>query len=195
MNVGGFCKRQNKTRDIDRYKRFFFSARVCQVYVNTVEKVFEQRSELRLAKCLIVHVLSNSYNVSSLELRSRKNATQHWSLGFVNDTLLRQIRSYHEVVFADNVVKRFWFVRSFGSQHYSKFIDNISPENVSQVRTKECKTRSFICKLYFMFLGCSRHSNFDTSFAVIVPFVNESVHGFSINRIEKVKTKFQIIQF
>ena len=66
----------------------FFSARVSQVNVNTLKRIFEQLSELQAAKCLIVHVLSSSYNVSRLELRKKRKATQHWSLCIANDTVL-----------------------------------------------------------------------------------------------------------
>ena len=75
MNVGSFSEHQNKTSDTDRYKRYFFTARVSQVNVNTMNRIFEQLSELQVAKCLIVHVLSSSYNVSRLQLRSKRKAT------------------------------------------------------------------------------------------------------------------------
>ena len=74
MNVGSFFENQNKTSDNDRYKRFFITARVSEVNVNTMKRFFEQRSELQVAKCLIVHVLSSGY-VSSLELRNEREAT------------------------------------------------------------------------------------------------------------------------
>ena len=74
MIVGGFSEHQNKTSDTDKYKRFFFTVCVSQVIVNTMKKIFEQRSELQVAKCLIVHVLSSSYNVSRLELRNKKES-------------------------------------------------------------------------------------------------------------------------
>ena len=147
MNVGGFSEHQNKTSDANRYKGYFFTARVSQVNANTMKRIFEQRSELQVAKCLIVHVLSSSYNVSRLELRNKRKATQQWSLCVANDIVLNQVCVYHEKVYADNVVSKFWFVRSFSSQHYSKFITNISSENLSQIRTKECKTGCFICKV------------------------------------------------
>ena len=147
MNVGSFSEHQNKTGDTDRYKWYFFTARVSQVKVNTMKRIFEQRSELQVAKCLIVHVLSSSYNVSRLELRNKKKALQQWSLCVANDNVLNQVGVYHDRVYADNVVSKFWFVRSFSSQHYSKFITNVTCENVSQIRTEKCKTRSFNCKV------------------------------------------------
>ena len=56
MNVGGFSEHQSKTSDADRYKRYFFTARVSQVNMKTMKRIFEQRSELQVAKCLIAHV-------------------------------------------------------------------------------------------------------------------------------------------
>ena len=194
-NVGGFSEHQNKTSDTDRYKRYFFNARVSQVNVNSMKKIFEQRSELQVAKCLIVHVLSSSYNVSRLELRNKRKTTQQGSLYVANDNVLNQVGVYHERVYADNVLSKFCFVRSFSSQHYSKFITNITSQNVSQIRTKECKTRSFICKVNLTFLRSSRHFNCDTVFAEIVSFLNENVHGFNNIRNGRVKTRFQVIKF
>ena len=138
-----------------------------------MKRVFEQRSELQVAKCLIVHVLPSSYNVSSLELPNKKKAMQQWSFRVANDIVLNEVRVFHERVYADNVIGKFCFVRSFSSKHYSKFITNIISENVSQIRTKECKTRSFICKVNPDFLRSSRHFNFDTVFTVIVFFLNQ----------------------
>ena len=60
INVGGFSEHQNKTSDTNRYKRYFFTARVSQVKVNNLKRFFEQRSELQVAKCLKIQVLSSS---------------------------------------------------------------------------------------------------------------------------------------
>ena len=96
MNVGGFSEHQNKTSDTDRYKEFFFTARVSQVNVNTMKRILEQRSELQLAKSLIVDILSSSYNVSRIELRNKRKATQQWSLRVANvTTLLYSITSVY----------------------------------------------------------------------------------------------------
>ena len=161
MNVGGFSEHKNKTSDTDRYKGYFFTARVSRVNVNTVKRIFEQRSELQVAKSLIVHILSSSYNVSKLELRNKKKVTQQWSLRVANDIVLNQIGVYHERVYADNVVSKIWFVRSFSSQHYSKFLTNNTSEYVSQIRTKECKTGCFIHKVNLNLFLSSRHFNFN----------------------------------
>ena len=109
---------------------------IFQVNVNTMKQFFGQRSEMQVAKCRIVHVLANIYNVSRLELRNKRKATQQWSVCVANDIVLNQVGVYHERVYADNVVSKFWFVRSFSSQHYFKFISNINSENVSETRTK-----------------------------------------------------------
>ena len=105
MNV----EHQNKTSDTDRYKRYFYTARVSQVNLNTLKRIFEQRSEMQVAKCLIVHVPSSSYNVSSLELRNKRKATQQWCLcvANANDIVLNQVSVYHERVYAYNVVSKF----------------------------------------------------------------------------------------
>ena len=162
MNVGGFFQYQNKTSDTDRYERYFLTARVSQVNVNTMRRIFEQRSELQVAKGLMVHVLSSSYNVSSLELQNERKATQQWSFRVANGIVLNQVGVYHERVCADNFVSKFWFVRSFSSQHYSKCLTNVTSEIVTKIRTKECKTGSFICKVNLNFLFSSGHFNFDS---------------------------------
>ena len=54
-----------------------------------------------------------------------------WSLRVANDIKLNQVRVYHERVYAENVLGKFWFLRSFSFQHYSNFITNINSENVS----------------------------------------------------------------
>ena len=141
------------------------------------------------------HVLSSSYKVSRLELRNKRKAKQHWNLCVVKDFVLNKICVNHERVYAYNVLIKLWFQRSFSSQHYSKFITNKNSDNLSQILTKECKTRFFICKVKLNSLRSSRHFNGDAFFAVIVSFLNESFHG--LNNISKgrVKTRFQIVEF
>ena len=160
-----------------------------------MKRIFQQRSELQGTKCLTVHVLSSSYNVFRLELRNRRKATQQWSFRVANDIVLNQVGVYHERVYADNVLSEFWFLRSSSAQHYSNIFSNITCKNVSQIRTKEGKTRSSICKVTLNFLRSARLFNCDTVFAVIVSFMNESVHGFSKIRNGRVQTRFQIIKF
>ena len=99
---------------------------------------------MQVAKCLIVNVLSSTYNVSSLELRKNRKATQQWIFCVANDNVLNQVGVYHERVYVNNVLRKFWFVRFISSQQYTKFTTNITSENMPQIRTKECKPRSFI---------------------------------------------------
>ena len=140
MNIGSFSEHQNKTSDTNRYKRYFFTTRVSQVNVNTMKRLSQHRSGLQVAKRLIVHVLSSSYNFSRLDLRKKRKATQQWSLCVANDIVLNQVAVCHERVYADTVVSKLWFLRSFSPQHYSKFITNITSENVSQIRTKNARS-------------------------------------------------------
>ena len=66
-----------------------------------------------------------------------KKTTQQWNLRRIaNDFVFNQVRVYHDRVYADNVVSKFWFVRSFSSQHHSKFITKCTSENVFQFGTK-----------------------------------------------------------
>ena len=136
MKAGSFSKHRKKTSDTDRYKGYFFTACDSQVNVNTMKRIFELWSKLQFAKCLIVHVLSCSYNVSRRKLRNKRKATQQWSLCLANDIVFNQVCVCHGRVYVFNVVSKFWFVRSFSSQHYSNFITNIASENVSEIRTE-----------------------------------------------------------
>ena len=120
---------------------------------------------------------------------------KQWSLCVANDIVLNQICVYHERVYAYNVVSKFWFVRSISSQHFSKFITDITSENVSQMRTEQCKTRSFIHKVNLNSLRSSRHFNCDTVFVVIVSILNQSVLDFNKIRNGRVKTRSLIVKF
>ena len=157
MNVGGFSEHQNKTSGTDRYKGHFFITRISQVNVNSMKRYFEQRSELQVAKCLLVHILSSSYNFSRLELRNEKKTTQQRSLLFAHHFVLNQVRVYHERVYADRFIVKIWFVRSFSSQQYSKFITDNTSERVSQILTKRCKSRSSFCKVNLNFCVPETH--------------------------------------
>ena len=141
-NDGGSSEHQNKTNDTNRCKGYFCTARVSQVNLNTMKKIFKQRSGLQVAKCLIVHVLSSSYNVSSRELRNVKKATQQWSPRVANDIVLNQVLVYHEIVYADNVVSKFWFVSSPSSQYYPKHITTLLPRKCPRSILKNARPDS-----------------------------------------------------
>ena len=81
-----------------------FSPLVSLVNVNTLKKIFEKPSKLQVVKCLVVHVLSSSFNVSRLELQKEGKATQHWNFCVTNDIVLSQVCVYHERLYAYNVV-------------------------------------------------------------------------------------------
>ena len=150
-NVGGFFKHQNV--DADRNKRCFFTAHVSQVNVNTMRKNFEEWSELQVAEHLTVNVRSISYNVSNSELWNEWKPTQEGSFCVTNDIALNQVRVYIERVYQDNVVGKFWFVRSVSSQHHSNYLANVPTEIVSRVGIKKCNTRFFICKVHLIFFA------------------------------------------
>ena len=195
MNVGSFSKQQNQTIDTDCYNRFLFTTCVSEFILNTMKRFFEQRCDFHFTKGLIVHIVSSSYKVSSFELWKEKKATQKLDFCVANDIGLNEIHEYDERVYADKVLSKLWFVRSFSSRHHSQFLANIASEILSQVRTEKCKTRSIICTVNCSFLRPSRQFNCDTAFAVIVCFLNEGVLGFMNIHNGRVKNRFQIVKF
>ena len=134
----------------------FFHRSCLSSQCENYERNFEQWSELQVATYLIVHEMSRSYFVSSIEIRNEGKATEQQSLCFAKDISLNQVRVYHERVYWGNIVSKFWLLRSFSSQLHSKFIANIATEKVSEVRTKQYKTKYFICKVNLNFLHSSR---------------------------------------
>ena len=120
---------------------------------------------------------------------------QQWGLRSANYIVLNRVCVYQERVYADNVVTNLWLLRSYSFQHHSEILANISSEEVSQVRTKERKSISFICKVNLNFLRSSRHFNCDTALPVIVSFLNDSFHGLNDIVNVRVKTGFWIRNF
>ena len=49
-----------------------------------MKRIFDQWAELQIAKCLIVHVLSSSYNVSGFEIKGKQRSNG----AFVSPTML-----------------------------------------------------------------------------------------------------------
>ena len=118
--------------------------------------------------------------ITSPDLSFEMERKQRSKGAFVAPMILYSIMTVYIMrVYAYNDVSKIEFVRSFSSLRYSKIITNITSRKVSQICTKDCKTRSFICKVYPNFLRSSRHCNCDAIFVVIVFFFNESVHGFN----------------
>ena len=123
----------------------FLNIKIKRVIPTDTQGIFSLLVFLNSIWILGKEFLNSGLN-SNLELRNKRKATQQWSLCVAIDIVLNHDRLYHERVRAD-----VWFVRSFASQHYSKFKTNITSENLSQIRTKRCKTRSFICKVNLNF--------------------------------------------
>ena len=132
MKVGGFSEHQNQRIDTGRYKGYFHSARIFQVNVKTMKRIFKQRSELQVAKCLIFHVLSGSYNVSSLELRNKREATHQWSLRVANDIVLNEVRVYYERVCGQgrkqNLVCEVFLFSTFPQNHCQHYFRKWVPD-------------------------------------------------------------------
>ena len=61
MDVGNFSKRENKSSWSHRDKGNLLTRRASQNKVYAVKRVFQQSSKLKIAKCLIVHVMSSSF--------------------------------------------------------------------------------------------------------------------------------------
>ena len=132
MNVWGFFEHQNKTSDTDRYKKYLFTARISQVSVNTMKRIFDHLCELQVAKCLIVDVLSRSNNVYSLQLRKKRKATQQWNLRVTNKIVLDQVRVYHESVCGQCrkqiLVCEVLFLSTLLQIHYQHYFGKCAPD-------------------------------------------------------------------
>ena len=113
----------------------------------------------------------------SFEIKTNNSAR-----GFrvINNFVFNRVCVYHGREYAGLVENKFWFLRFFFfSISHSRFHANIASENVSHVRTKECRTRSFICEVNLNFLLFSRHIDYDRSFCLIVSLSNERAHGLT----------------
>ena len=84
---------------------------------------------------------------------------------------LNHVCIYHRIVYGDNIVSKFKFVGFFSPQHHTIFSSSITCEMMSQIRTKECNTKSFIFKVNINFLRSSRNFNSHTAFASIESFL------------------------
>ena len=83
-NVGGFYNYGIKTRDANEYKKYFSTARVSQVIVKTMKKIFQQWSELYVFEAPTVQLVCSSYNVSwALKQKKQRNKG-----AFVSETIL-----------------------------------------------------------------------------------------------------------
>ena len=76
MNVRNFSEQEKKSSCSHRDKGNLLIRRVSQINVYAVKRVFQQSSKLKIAKCVIVHVLSSSYYVTIFELGYQWKATE-----------------------------------------------------------------------------------------------------------------------
>ena len=83
------------------------------------------------------------------------------------------------------LVRKFWFVKSFSSQHHPKILATKKSREACQIRTKICQTRSFNCYVNLSFLR-SRFFNCEAAFALIVFLLKERVLGLNNINIGRV---------
>ena len=96
MNVRNFSKHENKSSYSHRDKGNLLTRRVSQINVYAMKRVFQQSSKLKIAKSLIVHVLSSSYYVTRFELGYEWKATEQRRLCVSNNIVLYNVSVNHE---------------------------------------------------------------------------------------------------
>ena len=96
MNVRKFSKHDKNSSYSHRDKGSLLTRRASQINVYAVKRVFQQSSKLKIAKGLIVHVLSSIYYVTSFELGYEWKATEQRSLCVSNKLVLFNVSVIHE---------------------------------------------------------------------------------------------------
>ena len=96
MNVRNFSKHENKSSYSHRDERNHLIRRVSQINVYAVKRIFQQSSKLKIAKCLIVHILSSSYYVTRFELGYEWKATEQRCFCVSNKIVLYNVTVNHE---------------------------------------------------------------------------------------------------
>ena len=96
MNVRNFSKHENKSTYSNRDKGDFLTRRVSQINVYAVTRVLQQSSKLKIAKSLIVHVLSGSYYVTRFEFGYEWKAAEQRRLCVPNNIVLYDVSVNHE---------------------------------------------------------------------------------------------------
>ena len=96
MNVRNFSKHENKSSYSHQDEGNLLTRRVSQINVYAVKRVFQQSSKLKIAKCLIVHVLSRSYYVTRFELGYECKASEQRCLCVSNNIVLYNVSVNHE---------------------------------------------------------------------------------------------------
>ena len=101
-------------------------------------KSFQQSSKLKIAKCLIVHILSRRYYVTRLELGYEWEATEQKRLCVFNNIVLYNVSVNHESMDAKNFQSKCWFTDTSSMHEYSYIVAHISSKYMSQVCTTNC---------------------------------------------------------
>ena len=96
MNVRNFSKHDNKSSYSHRDKGNFVTRGVSQINVCAVKRVFQLSSKLKIAKSLLVHVLSSSYYVTRFELGYEWKTTEQRYLCVSNNIVLYNVSVNHE---------------------------------------------------------------------------------------------------
>ena len=96
MNVRNFSVHENKSCYSHRDKGNRLTRRVSQINVYAVKRVFQQSSKLKIAECLIVHVMSSSYYVTKFELGYEWKATEQRRFCVSHNNLLYKVSVNHE---------------------------------------------------------------------------------------------------
>ena len=136
MNIRNFSWYENTSSYSQQDNGNLLTRRVSQFNVYAVKWGFQQSSNLKIAKSLIVHVLSSSYYVIRFELGYEWKATEQTRLCVSNKIVLYNVTVNHEWMDANNTVRKCWFMRFFPT--HSLTISHISSKNMPQVSTKNC---------------------------------------------------------
>ena len=96
MNVRDFSKHENKSSYFHQDEGKLLTRRVSQINVYAVKRVFQQSSKLKIAKCLLVHVLSSIYYVTRFELGYEGKATDRRCFCVSNNIVLYNVSVNYE---------------------------------------------------------------------------------------------------
>ena len=94
--MGDFSKHENKSSYSHRDKGNLLNRHVSQINVYSVERVSEQKSKLKIARCLIVQVLSSSCYVIRFEPGFEWKAPEQRFFCVSNNIVLCNVSVNHE---------------------------------------------------------------------------------------------------
>ena len=96
MNAGNFFKYENKSSYSHRDEGNLLTRRVSQINVYAVKRDFQQSSKLKIAKSLIVTVISSSYYLTRFELGYEVKATEQRRLCVSEIIVFNNVNVNHE---------------------------------------------------------------------------------------------------